>query len=93
MNSLLFKLHRSYSIPLNLLAKFSWVESEHNASVESNCAQVPPPAPRATAGHLPTLSVPGLAWGISQFCVWSGICLPRAHPLGHTIKPKKSPNR
>ena len=30
---------------------------DHNASVNSTCAQ--PPPPRATAGHLPALSVPG----------------------------------
>ena len=30
-----------------------------NASVNSTCAQ-PPPPPRATAGHLPALSVPGM---------------------------------
>ena len=58
MNSLLFKLHRSYSIPLNLLAKFSWVESEHNASVESNCAQVPPPRPPGHCGAFAYLVSP-----------------------------------
>ena len=31
----------------------------YNASVNSSCAQ-PPPPPRATAGHLPALSVPGV---------------------------------
>ena len=39
--------------------------SEHSrlftyASVNSTCAQPPPPPPRATAGHLPALSIPGV---------------------------------
>ena len=34
--------------------------SHSNASVNSSCAQHPPPPPQATAGHLPALSVPGV---------------------------------
>ena len=30
------------------------------ASVNSTCEQPPPPPPRATAGHLPAMSVPGV---------------------------------
>ena len=39
----------------------------------------PCPSPRATAGHLPALSVPG--WGICKFCTarGPGICQPRGH--------------
>ena len=44
--------------------------------------QLRPSPPRATAGHLRTLSVPG--WGISKFGTarGSGICLPRGYPRG-----------
>ena len=47
-----------------------------NASVHSICAQ-PPPSPRATAGHLPALSVSGV--GHLQFCAarGPGICQTR----------------
>ena len=40
----------------------------------------PCPSPRATAGHLPALSVPG--WGICKFCTarGPGICQPRGQP-------------
>ena len=39
--------------------KTSWNKKiQHYASVNSSCAQHPPP--RATAGHLPALSVPGV---------------------------------
>ena len=44
---------------------------------------VPPPPPRATAGHLPAFSVPGVGegWGICKFCaaLGSGICQPRGY--------------
>ena len=41
--------------------------------------QLRPAPPRATAGHLPALSVPG--WGICKFCAaWGpGSCQPRGH--------------
>ena len=88
MNSLLFKLHRSYSIPLTWLAKFSWVESEHNASVESNCAQVPPPPP----GPLRGICVPcqSLAWrgALANFAFGRAFAFPASTPLV-TNKAKK----
>ena len=45
------------------------------ASVNSTCALLP----RAAAGHLPALSVPG--WGVCKFCParGPGICQPRGH--------------
>ena len=80
MNSLLFKLHRSYSIPLNLLAKFSWVESEHNASVESSCAQAPPPPGPLWSICLPCQS---LAWrgALANFAFGRAFAFPAPTPL------------
>ena len=54
------------------------IELNDYASVNSTCAQ----APRATAGHLHALSVPG--WGICKFCTaqGSGIRQPRGHSRG-----------
>ena len=61
----------------------------HYASVNSSCAH----PPRATAGHLGALSVPG---GISKFGMargW-GICLPRSYPrvLTHSWFLTRNPN-
>ena len=37
------------------------METNRYASVNASCAQQPPPPPsRATTGHLPALSVPGV---------------------------------
>ena len=60
------------------------LNTTHNASlyasVNSSCAQTPPPA--ATARHFPALSVPG--WGICKFCAarGPGICQPRGQSRG-----------
>ena len=56
------------------------IELNDYASVNSTCAQAPPP--RATAGHLHALSVPG--WGICKFCTarGPGIRQPRGHSRG-----------
>ena len=47
------------------------------ASVNPSCAQRPPP--RATAGHLPALSVPGVGYLQILRCPGPGICQPRGH--------------
>ena len=53
---------------------FLYRKEDHRscASVNSSCAQHPPPLPppRATAGHLPAFSTPGL--GIYKFCAVRG---------------------
>ena len=49
------------------------------ASVNSTCAQPPAPCPRATAGHLPAMSVPGVGHLQILHCPGPGICQPRGH--------------
>ena len=47
--------------------------SKGNTLVNSSCAQLPhPPAPRATAGHLPAFSVPGRGHLQILFCPGTG---------------------
>ena len=62
------------------------LNTTHNASlyasVNSSCAQTPPPPSPATAGHFPALLVPG--WGICKCCAAQGpgICQPRGQSRG-----------
>ena len=55
--------------PLSILTAY-------NTSVNCSCEQAPPPS-RATAGHLPALSVPGVGHLQILRCPGSGICQPR----------------
>ena len=62
------------------------LNTTHNASlyasVNSSCAQTPPPPSPATAGHFPALLVPG--WGICKCCAAQGpgICQPLGQSRG-----------
>ena len=60
------------------------VKDKFNASVNSTCAQ-PPPLPRATASHLPALSVPGVRHLQIFHCPGAGhLPTPGPFPFKHT---------